>query len=421
MLGYKLEELLTLSVQDVIAPEEIQKLPEQYDRLAAGRTPRNEWRFKRKDGSVFTGELVARQFPDGRLHGMVRDVTERKRAEAQTQAVMDLAPVAIFVARDSQCLEIVGNRMAYELVRLPMGANVSKAAFEDQVPPTFRVMKEGREIPPRERPMQRAAATGEAVYGAELDFLYPDGSGRSVIGNAVPIFGGDGRPQGSVGVYLDITERKQMEQERTQEDRRKDEFLALLGHELRNPLAAISNALHLLSGGVTTAQRAFVDELIGRQRARALVRTRDYLRVEHPGDERQLRGRVRMREAAADGAADADERFDRTGAVVADVRGRRGHVDETGMPRARIEDEGHARNRNDQLGVQPIGRLHPNRHFCAADLAASVIDRRLVDPDQRPVPRRDSVSGSGVTACHRRENEDAGEEPLHDPWGVTTA
>src|SRR5690349_12690390 len=50
------------------------------------------------------------------------------------------------------------------------------------------------------------------------------------------------------------------------ENRRKDRFLALLGHELRNPLAAISNALHLIgrhSGGNPSLERA--GELIARQ------------------------------------------------------------------------------------------------------------------------------------------------------------
>ena len=106
MLGYKLEELLALSVPDVLAPDELQRLPAQYEHLATGRITQSEWRFKRKDGSFFIGELVGRQFPDGRLQGIVRDVTERKRAEAEAQAIMESAPVAIFVARDPQCLEI---------------------------------------------------------------------------------------------------------------------------------------------------------------------------------------------------------------------------------------------------------------------------------------------------------------------------
>jgi PAS domain S-box-containing protein len=49
-----------------------------------------------------------------------------------------------------------------------------------------------------------------------------------------------------VGIGLDITERRAMEDALREADRRKDEFLALLGHELRNPLAPIRNALQIL-------------------------------------------------------------------------------------------------------------------------------------------------------------------------------
>lgn len=265
MLGYNREELLALSIPDVLAPDEIQRLPAQYEHLATGQVTRNEWRYKRKDGSVFIGELVGRQFPDGRLQGILRDVTERKRAEAEAQAIMELAPVGVFVAHDPQCLEISGNRMAYEFLQMPPGTNLSKSAPEAQRPDSFRVMKEGSEVPPHELPIQKAAATGKAVYGSELDFVYQDGTCRSMVGNAVPLLSGDGRPQGAVGTFLDITEHKRMEQERAQEDRRKDEFLALLGHELRNPLAAISSAINLVSGDVTAAERAFLDELVNRQ------------------------------------------------------------------------------------------------------------------------------------------------------------
>jgi two-component system CheB/CheR fusion protein len=80
MLGYALEELKTLTIPDVLAPGELPKLPEQFQRLASGRIIRNEWRFRRKNGSTFDGELVARQLPDGRLQGVVRDLTDQKRS-----------------------------------------------------------------------------------------------------------------------------------------------------------------------------------------------------------------------------------------------------------------------------------------------------------------------------------------------------
>ncbi len=45
----------------------------------------------------------------------------------------------------------------------------------------------------------------------------------------------------------------------------RDEFLAVLGHELRNPLAAISTAMQVIAGGVSPTRRAYLDELIHRE------------------------------------------------------------------------------------------------------------------------------------------------------------
>jgi PAS domain S-box-containing protein len=265
MLGYTREELLTLSIPDLLAPDELPRLPAQYELLATGQTVQNEWRFKRKDGSLFLGELTGRQLPDGRFQGVVRDVTERKQAQAEAQAIMDTAPVAMFIARDPKCREIIGNRMAYELLRVPPGSNLSKSAAEGSRPDSFRVIKDGIEIPPHQLPIQNAAATGQAIYNCELEVRYQDGGNRSVIGNAVPLLLGDGSTRGAIGTFLDITDLKRAEEKLAQETRRKDEFLALLGHELRNPLAAIANAMQVVSGGVTAVQRASLDELIVRQ------------------------------------------------------------------------------------------------------------------------------------------------------------
>jgi PAS domain S-box-containing protein len=82
MLGYTQEEICRMGIADVIAPEEIARIPEAVGRLADGTVDRNEWRFKRKDGSFFIGEVVGRQLPDGRLQGILRDVTAHKQAEA---------------------------------------------------------------------------------------------------------------------------------------------------------------------------------------------------------------------------------------------------------------------------------------------------------------------------------------------------
>ncbi|HET9207698.1 MAG TPA: ATP-binding protein [Burkholderiaceae bacterium] len=56
----------------------------------------------------------------------------------------------------------------------------------------------------------------------------------------------DGKPWRSFGVMMDVTDRKQIEQVLRAADRNKDDFIAILAHELRNPLAPIRNAIHVL-------------------------------------------------------------------------------------------------------------------------------------------------------------------------------
>jgi two-component system, sensor histidine kinase len=56
-----------------------------------------------------------------------------------------------------------------------------------------------------------------------------------------------------------------MAEEPAEGDRLKDEFLSLLGHELRNPLAAISTGVQLLSGGVTDEERVSLNGMMDRQ------------------------------------------------------------------------------------------------------------------------------------------------------------
>jgi PAS domain S-box-containing protein len=73
-----------------------------------------------------------------------------------------------------------------------------------------------------------------------------DGKLRPIDYSAAPIENQSGNTQGVVLIFRDVTQRRQGEQALRDADRRKDEFLALLAHELRNPLAPIGNALQIL-------------------------------------------------------------------------------------------------------------------------------------------------------------------------------
>lgn len=116
-----------------------------------------------------------------------------------------------------------------------------------------------------------------ADYTYEFRIVRPsDGSIRwlMVSGRTVPVTGSSPR---RIGVTIDITDRKQSEQLLQEADRRKNDFLATLAHELRNPLAPIRNAVELmrLKGQLTADHRGPAD-VIDRQ-ARVLTRLVDDL------------------------------------------------------------------------------------------------------------------------------------------------
>jgi signal transduction histidine kinase len=87
-------------------------------------------------------------------------------------------------------------------------------------------------------------------------------------------------PHRILAIVRDVTDRKRVEQEREEEARRKDEFLALLGHELRNPLAAIHLAVQVLSRGARGERQARMQEVIARQTATMRRLVDDLLELE---------------------------------------------------------------------------------------------------------------------------------------------
>ncbi|HUQ53115.1 MAG TPA: PAS domain-containing sensor histidine kinase [Gammaproteobacteria bacterium] len=93
---------------------------------------------------------------------------------------------------------------------------------------------------------QRAFAT-QTRFTAEFRFRRHDGEYRWMRSDATPRIGDNGALEGYVGATVDITERRNAEDALRIADRQKDEFLAMLAHELRNPLAPIRNASEVLA------------------------------------------------------------------------------------------------------------------------------------------------------------------------------
>jgi PAS domain S-box-containing protein len=83
MLGMGREEILGKTVMDLVAPEEHARLDQAKQKQLQGRNVVEEWHLIRKDGTRITTEISAQIFPDGRWQAFVRDITERKLAEAR--------------------------------------------------------------------------------------------------------------------------------------------------------------------------------------------------------------------------------------------------------------------------------------------------------------------------------------------------
>src|SRR5689334_22614404 len=97
--------------------------------------------------------------------------------------------------------------------------------------------------------MVRSACLGAAdgrPFRAETNYFVADGSERVVDLILAPVTDETGRALLVAATGTDITERRQMEDVLREQDRRKDEFLALLAHELRNPLAPLRNGLQIM-------------------------------------------------------------------------------------------------------------------------------------------------------------------------------
>lgn len=243
MFGYTEAEAVGQAITIIIPPELRSEEPLILERIGAGEriqnyeTTRVTKLGKRVDVSLTISPM---KDPAGRVVGaskIAHDVTERKRAEKDLRrseaeararaeelaAILDAVPGMALIARDPACRKITGSRAAYELLRLPYGANISKSAPEGERPSNFRMFKDGHALPPGELPIQMAATNRQEIRDSEMTLLFEDGTSVDVFGNAAPLLDQKGRVRGAVGVFVDITERKQAERAlRKSEDRYRD-------------------------------------------------------------------------------------------------------------------------------------------------------------------------------------------------------
>ena len=244
----------------------------------------SDYRVLHPDGRLLwlsgRGQVLAR-LPDGRAHllvSIVADITDRKLAEE-----------GLRIERERLALVLKSGRMGvfdFDLVRGVLW-------WSEQTYRVFGVDAQHFQptsssvaalVHPDDRAqfllLRQQAITLRHPVAHEFRVMHPDGRLVWIDHHGQTEYGADDLPLRHYGVAMDITARKLAELALHEADRRKDDFIAVLAHELRNPLAPIRHALGLLRmPGINAAQRDWCRDVMDRQVAQMTRLLEDLLDV----------------------------------------------------------------------------------------------------------------------------------------------
>jgi PAS domain S-box-containing protein len=249
--------------------------------------------------------------PDGSIlwHGFMMDVTDRKRSEEEIRESCELYRTVFTLAPSGVVVNDVDGRIV---------------AFNDQAHRQLGYTREEfaqlrlSDIDADERPedVRRHIAQLAAGGGGEYEVHHRAKSGeiRDVLVRTRPVnLGGEPR---FLNVWQDITDRKRAESSLLASDKRKSEFLGVLSHELRNPLAPIRNSIYLLEQAAPGSEQAAHAREVIRRQTEHLTRLVDDLldvtRISH-GKVELHRGQVNLRDLVNRTIDDLRSLFEQSG------------------------------------------------------------------------------------------------------------
>lgn len=266
LFGYPAEQVSASWREDRIHPDDRERVVKDIHAAIDGGKElwQDVYRFRRADGSyaeVFDrGWVVYETGRPVRMVGSLLDLSERKRAEEIHQTNLFLrtlvrsCPLAVVVIDPDAPIVRLWNPAAEQLF------GYTEAEVVGQSIPIVPEENRGEG-----QTFRGLVAKGQTFSGEETYRRPKDGLLIHVSVSAAPLYDAVGGVSGLMLVYADIGERRRADQALKDADRRKDEFLATLAHELRNPLAPIRNALHILRLSSDREANERARSMMGRQ------------------------------------------------------------------------------------------------------------------------------------------------------------
>ena len=265
LLGYTRDEYVGRNIADFHADQEA--LGRILDKLVGGDALREQPAvLKCKDGSLRHVLITSNaHFEDGAFVNtrcFTLDVTQHRLTEAALHEARTYLAAIVESSEDA----IIGVDLGGRINSWNRGAEAIFGHAREEIvgKPIYTIIPP--ELHPEEREIIDKLRAGERVEHYETVRVRKDGARRDISLTVSPVRDPVGTLVGMSKVGRDITERKQAQRALAEEARRKDEFLAILAHELRNPLAPIRYALSIArQARLTDAQRKRSDEVIERQ------------------------------------------------------------------------------------------------------------------------------------------------------------
>ena len=221
----------------------------RIDEIYASSPPESFDLLELADGRVFE-RFTKVQSVEERNVGRVwsfRDITERKRAEEELRQQREWYQVTLSSIGDAVITTDTQGKVTFlnPVAEMMTGWKTDEASGQP-LEKVFNIINEETRQPAK-NPVDKVLREGIVVGLANHTALIArDGTERSIEDSAAPIRDATGNISGAVMVFHDVTERRRAEKALKDADKKKDEFLATLAHELRNPLVPIRNGLKVL-------------------------------------------------------------------------------------------------------------------------------------------------------------------------------